>query len=117
MRRFLRLLVVPILFGFLVLPRSASGCPMCAESVPQKSDAEETDQQREASAYNFSIFLMAGTPFLLLAGFGFRVVRALRRQSAAVSLAAQGTADEGGRLWLPHSPADDSLPAAPPQAP
>ena len=108
MRRFLSLLVVPCLFALLALPRLAPACPMCAESVPQKSDAEETDQQREASAYNFSIFLMAGTPFLLLAGFGFRVVRALRRHSASVSLAAPGAADEGGRPWYPLSPADDS---------
>ena len=114
MRRFLRLLVVMVLF---VLARPASACPMCAESVPQKSDAEETDQQREASAYNFSIFLMAGTPFLLLAGFGFRVVRALRRQAAAVSLAASGAAVEGGRPWFTLSPADDSLAAPPPPGP
>jgi hypothetical protein len=50
--------------------------------VPQASGSEETDQAREAAAYNSSIYLMAGMPFALLAFFGYRVARAVRRHDA-----------------------------------
>jgi hypothetical protein len=109
MRRFHYSLVVLFLFGCLVLPRSVRACPMCAESVPQRSAAEEEDSQREAAAYNFSIYLLAGMPFLLVSGFGFWVFRGLRRHAATESLSAmQQPADEGGRLCSLPSPEDVS---------
>ncbi len=68
------------------------------ESVPQKSAAEEEDSQREAAAYNFSIYLMAGMPFLLVSGWGFWVYRGLQRHAALEEpTATQQPADEGGR--------------------
>jgi hypothetical protein len=36
---------------------------------------------REAQAYNNSIYLMVGTPYLLLAGVGFGVYRNLKRKA------------------------------------
>jgi hypothetical protein len=36
---------------------------------------------REAQAYNYSIYLMAGTPYLLLAGVGVGVYRNLKRKA------------------------------------
>jgi hypothetical protein len=76
--------------------------------VPQASGAEENDQARAAAAYNTSIYLMAGMPFLLVAGVGFWVGRALYRQATAESLAAaQRPADEGGRSCSLPSHADD----------
>jgi hypothetical protein len=36
---------------------------------------------REAQAYNYSIYLMAGTPYLLLAGVGIGVYRNLKRKA------------------------------------
>ena len=86
----------------------ARACPMCAESAPQKSSAEQTDQQREAAAYNQSIYLMAGMPLLMLACGSFWVGRALRRHAAAEAQAARHAADEGGRACSLPSPADDS---------
>ncbi len=49
--------------------------------MPSSSGAEETDQMREAEAYNNSIYLMVGTPYLLLAGVGFGVYRNLKRKA------------------------------------
>jgi hypothetical protein len=46
--------------------------------VPNSSGAEESDQQREAEAYNYSIYLMAGTPYLCLGVVGFMVYRSLK---------------------------------------
>ena len=48
--------------------------------MPQASGAEDIDQTREAAAYNSSIYLMAGMPFLLVAGFGFGVYRSLNKR-------------------------------------
>ena len=39
--------------------------------------------QREAEAYNNSIYLMVGMPYMLLAGVGFLVYRGLRRKAVA----------------------------------
>ena len=53
---------------------------------------------RESMAYNYSIYLMAGMPYLLLGAFGFLVYRGLR-QSAPVEHQASGDplqAGEGG---------------------
>jgi hypothetical protein len=36
---------------------------------------------REAQGYNYSIYLMAGTPYLLLAGMGLGVYRNLKRKA------------------------------------
>ena len=51
--------------------------------MPNSSGAEESDQQREAEAYNNSIYLMVGTPYLCLAVVGFLVYRAFRRKRLA----------------------------------
>jgi hypothetical protein len=62
--------------------------------VPSTSGAEESDQQRESEAYNNSIYLMAGTPYLCLAVVGFLVYRAFRRKRLAEQAAlsqADGT--------------------------
>ena len=77
--------------------------------MPQASGAEATDQSREASAYNLTIYLMAGMPFLLLAGFGFGVYRSLNRKAVADALAApQQPADEGDHSCSIPSRADVS---------
>ena len=36
---------------------------------------------REAEGYNYSIYLMAGTPYLLMAGVGIGVYRNLKRKA------------------------------------
>jgi LPXTG-motif cell wall-anchored protein len=47
--------------------------------VPASSGAEESDQAREANAYNNSIYLMVGVPYVLLGGVGFMVYRSRRK--------------------------------------
>jgi hypothetical protein len=51
--------------------------------VPATSGAEEDDATREARAYNNSIYLMAGMPYVLLGGFTAWVYRGLRRKAVA----------------------------------
>jgi hypothetical protein len=65
--------------------------------VQDASGAEVEDQLREASAYNMSIYVMAGMPYLLLVGVGLFVYRGLKRKAAADERleAESRPADEG----------------------
>jgi hypothetical protein len=58
--------------------------------VPSSSGAEDEDQMREARAYNNTIYLMVGMPYLLLGSVGYLVYRGLRRQAAAQALPGHG---------------------------
>ena len=49
--------------------------------MPASSGAEESDQLREAEAYNYNIYAMVAIPYLCLAGVGFLVWRNLRRKA------------------------------------
>jgi hypothetical protein len=51
--------------------------------VPSSSGAEASDQQREAEAYNYNIYLMVATPYLLVGGVTFWVYRGMRRKNLA----------------------------------
>jgi hypothetical protein len=70
-------------------PRVARACPLCADAATATSGADEEDATREARAYNNSIFLMAGMPYLMLGGVGFWVYRGLRRHNALTSVPAE----------------------------
>lgn len=50
--------------------------------MQQSSGAEEDDQMREAQAYNSSIYLMVGMPYLMLGAFGFVVYRKFKQHKA-----------------------------------
>jgi hypothetical protein len=63
-------------------PRAVRACPLCAEAVTSSSGADDDDSTREARAYNNSIYLMAGMPYLMLGGVGFWVYRGIRRHNA-----------------------------------
>jgi hypothetical protein len=67
----------------------------------QSSGAEEQDQYREARAYNFSIYLMVGMPYLLLGVFGFMVYRGLKQKALAESRAAVQAPDAQGDRSCP----------------
>ncbi|HKI33763.1 MAG TPA: hypothetical protein VKA46_18060 [Gemmataceae bacterium] len=69
---------------------------------------EDTDPMREASAYNSSIYLMVGTPYLLLGAFGFYVYRGLKKNRAARA-AAGGPGMEGFPCPLPSTAVSSSL--------
>jgi hypothetical protein len=78
--------------------------------VPSSSGAEEDDQLREAQAYNSSIYLMVGMPYLLLGTVGFLIYRGVRKNSRPEPLPADPLpgGGEGGQACSPQSPAGAS---------
>ena len=73
----------------------------------------ENDPFKEAQAYNYSIYLMVGMPYLLLGTVGFLVYRGLK-QKARAEQASAGLAPAGGEEEHPCSDpshVDNSLPA------
>jgi hypothetical protein len=78
----------------------------------QTSGAEEEDQYREARAYNHSIYLMVGMPYLLLGVLGYKIYRGLKQKALAESRAAvQAPAAQGDRPCPAPSVAAVSSPA------
>ncbi len=71
------------------------------------SEEYDTDPVREASAYNNSIYLMVGMPYLLLGAFGFYVYRGLKKNQAARA-AATGPGTEGFSCPLPSTAVNSS---------
>lgn len=84
--------IVALTVALWVAPRAVRACPSCAEAVPNSSGAEEEDQYRLARAYNNSIYLMAGMPYLLVGGVGYLVYRGLKRRALAERLTAEAPA-------------------------
>jgi len=70
-------LLLAVLF-VLFAPRLGQACPSCQEAVPATSGAGEEDSERLAHAYNNSVYLMVGMPYLLLGTVSFLVYRHLR---------------------------------------
>jgi len=62
----------------------------------------DTDPVNEASAYNQSIYLMVGMPYLLLGAFSFYVYRGLKKNRAARAVAG-GPGTEGLPCPLPST--------------
>ena len=51
--------------------------------MASSSGSEDDDPQREGRAYNQSIYLMVGMPYLLLGIFGLLIYRGYRKGQAA----------------------------------
>lgn len=71
------------------------------------SGAEDEDlaaAQRTGAAYNTSIYLMVGMPYLLLAGFTFLVWRGLRQNRASPAAAALSPAVPAARITAGQQP-------------
>lgn len=64
--------------------------------MPNSSGAGEEDQAREARAYNTSVYLMVGMPYLLLGAVGVGVYRGLRQKALAESAAADADGHGSG---------------------
>jgi len=76
MRMKLLKITLAILFVFLFLEcNSASACPNCRDATKATPGASTESQFREAQAFNRSIYVMAGMPFVLLGGFGLAIYR------------------------------------------
>jgi hypothetical protein len=79
--------------------------------VPNSSGAEDDDQFREARAYNQSIYMMVGMPYLLLGVFGALVYRGFKYKALAERGANPAADDEpGDQPCPPHSIDGDSSP-------
>lgn len=66
--------------------QSATACPNCRDATKASPGASCESQFREAQAFNRSIYLMAGMPFMLLGGFGFAIYFLSRAKSANQTL-------------------------------
>jgi hypothetical protein len=83
------LLYVALLGSLFFLAPAASpvqACPNCKEAVAgsatESTDGlEDDDPLREARAFNHSIYLMVGMPYLLLTGFGLFILLAVVRHN------------------------------------
>jgi hypothetical protein len=67
------------LFG-LMWAHPARACPNCQEAIASSANAA-SDPAREPRAYNHSIYLMAGMPYLLLGLLGFKIYKDVRKSN------------------------------------
>jgi hypothetical protein len=104
------LLGILVIFTPLALPLSAYACPACSAALAENSSVNSEDKERELLAYNNNIYLMVGTPYLLLAGFGLLVYRGLRQNAAVEQQPSDPHQDGDGGLSScpPPSTAEDS---------
>jgi hypothetical protein len=73
MRRTVQLLTW---LGVFFVAAEAMACPRCKDAVAAKKGPEAS---RLAEGFSYSIYLMMGMPFVLLASGSVAVVRAVRR--------------------------------------
>lgn len=79
MKRLLSCLAVAV---FFTLPMPVSACPLCKEAISSPGDGEAVEEINNLpAAYNRSIYLMIGVPYLLLSGVGFLVYRGCRKNA------------------------------------
>ncbi len=72
-----RWLALLLLAGTLALPAPIGACPLCKEAIAASTDDEEINNA--PAAYNLSIYIMAGVPYVLLGGVGLLVYRGGKR--------------------------------------
>lgn len=112
----MRRLRIVLLFAVLVLtaaPRVSLGCPMCQDAIPNSSDTEDIDQARLSRAYNNSIYLMVGMPYLLVGAVGFLVYRQVRLRADVPSPLEPSRTDSPGQPLLSPHPGDLSCSPSP----
>lgn len=86
MRMNLLKITLAILFVFLVLEcKSANACPNCRDATKASPGASSESQFREAQAFNRSIYVMAGMPFILLGGFSLAFYRMSRSNPSSAN--------------------------------
>jgi hypothetical protein len=105
------LTVLLVLLALFAFERRASACPMCQEAVPNTSSAEDEDQARLSRAYNNSILLMVGVPYMLVGGVGFLIYRQVRLRAAVEASTARPLSP--GQP-LPQHPGETSCPTRSP---
>jgi hypothetical protein len=74
-----RFLLAFLLLSCLISTPVVHACPSCSAAIQETSGAEDEDREREGQAYNNSIYLMVGMPYLLLGTVSFLIYRGRRR--------------------------------------
>jgi len=82
-----------LLYG-LTAPAAVQACPNCQDAIAASGDAsKDTDPAREPRAYNHSIYLMAGMPYLLLGMLSFKIYQNVRKSNANMNAIVQALED------------------------
>jgi len=69
-----------MLATMLCLPMALQACPLCKDAISSPGSGEGDEEINNSPlAYNHSIYLMAGMPYLLLGFFGFIIYRGCKR--------------------------------------
>lgn len=98
-----------MLLALVIVPQTCLACPMCQEAVPNSTSTEDEDPARLALAYNRSIYLMVGVPYMLLGAVGFMVYRHLRvRDALSANLLPPARPLSPGEPSLSPLPGDNS---------
>jgi hypothetical protein len=73
-------IVASLVFAvLLMLPVSARACPLCKDAISTPSADDEINNLPRA--YNNSIYLMIGVPYLTLGLVGFAIYRGVRQNT------------------------------------
>ncbi len=86
-----RAILLILVVAFFLAAGSLHACPMCADAAKSGATADgDKDPMQEVRAYEMSIYLMAGMPYLLMVGLGCLFYRAVKKaQKQAAALAAE----------------------------
>ena len=69
-----------IMIVTLVPSVSLRACPLCKDAIASPGDGEE-EINNAPQAYNTSIYLMVGVPYLLLGSVGFCIYRGCQKNA------------------------------------
>jgi hypothetical protein len=90
MIRLLFFLTILTILGTFAPGSSVQACPNCKEAIASAGEPEDDDPLREARAYNYSIYLMVGMPYLLLGTAGLVIYRTVRSAQKKVEQTGGG---------------------------
>jgi hypothetical protein len=82
MRRLNLLLGLLTMVTALVLPTVALACPSCQEAPTATSGGADEQGIGNAAAYNHSIYIMVGVPYLSFGIVGFMIYRGVKKNEA-----------------------------------
>jgi hypothetical protein len=92
MNRFLVFVSSLTVAAGLLSPSLVRACPNCQEAIASSADAS-SDPAREPRAYNHSIYLMAGMPYLLLGLLSFKIYQNIRKSDVKMQAMAEALED------------------------
>lgn len=76
-----RLTLLLLVLALLVPCAAVSACPLCKEAIASPGDDDE-EINNAPWAYNTSIYLMVGVPYVLLCGVGYFIYRGCQKNTA-----------------------------------